>query len=132
VAGHRLKLADFGAVRRTVLAAFWINTIVCGNPGWPGGEFARELREKDSSFSEEKEAKRLLFLRSRQDPGHGLDHGTRGEIKVFWFFSSEKNILLTLFLTILRSDRSRQAFRQDQQHSARPERARFRHTRSAS
>jgi hypothetical protein len=29
------------------------------------------------------------------DPGHGLDLGSGGErIKVFWFFSSEKNILL--------------------------------------
>jgi hypothetical protein len=42
------------------------------------------------SFSEEKEAKRLLFLRLRNDRGHGLDRGRGGNIKVFCFFSSEK------------------------------------------
>jgi hypothetical protein len=26
------------------------------------------------------------------DPGHGLDLGSGVEVKVFWFFSSEKNI----------------------------------------
>jgi hypothetical protein len=49
--------------------------------------------KEESSFSEEKEAKRLLFLRQRKDTGHGLDRGRGGEVKVFWFFSSEKNIL---------------------------------------
>jgi hypothetical protein len=44
-------------------------------------------------LSEEKEAKRLLFLRLRQDPGHGTDRWSDGEIKVFWFFFSKKNIL---------------------------------------
>jgi hypothetical protein len=48
---------------------------------------------KDSSFSEETEAKRLLFLRQRQDTGHVPYRGSGGEAKVFWFFSSEKNIL---------------------------------------
>jgi hypothetical protein len=45
---------------------------------------------KDSSFSEEKEAKRLLSFRSftfRGEPGSAGGGGT----KVFWFFSSEKN-----------------------------------------
>jgi hypothetical protein len=51
--------------------------------------------KEESSFSEEKEAKRLLFLRPRNDPGHGLDRGSGGEIKVFWFFSSEKNTFLS-------------------------------------
>jgi len=46
--------------------------------------------EARSSFSEEKEAKRLLFRRWWQDPGHGRDLATSGEIKVFCFFSSEK------------------------------------------
>jgi hypothetical protein len=48
--------------------------------------------KKESSFFEEKEAKRLLFRRPRQVSGHGLNLGSGGEIKVFWFFSSEKNI----------------------------------------
>jgi hypothetical protein len=43
-----------------------------------------------------KRSKRLSFLRQRNDAGHGFDHGTAEEIKVFWFFSSEKNILLLL------------------------------------
>jgi hypothetical protein len=30
----------------------------------------------------------------RPVPGHGLDFGARAETKVFWFFSSEKNILV--------------------------------------
>jgi hypothetical protein len=40
-----------------------------------------------------KRSKRLLFLRQLHDAGHGLDRGSGGEVKVFWFFSSEKNIL---------------------------------------
>jgi hypothetical protein len=48
---------------------------------------------EDSSFLK-KRSKRLLFLVLRQDPGHGLDRGSGGEIKVFWFFSSEKNNFL--------------------------------------
>jgi len=60
-----------------------------GGLGWgvvPRGEYHKE----DSSFSEEKEAKRLLFRRSLIDSGHGIDLGSGGEIKVFCFFSSEK------------------------------------------
>jgi hypothetical protein len=34
-----------------------------------------------------------LFLRQRQHTGHGRERGSGGELKVFWFFSSEKNIL---------------------------------------
>jgi hypothetical protein len=41
-------------------------------------------------LSSEKEAKRLLFRRRRQDPGRGLDLAAGGKIKVFCFFSSEK------------------------------------------
>jgi hypothetical protein len=40
------------------------------------------------SFSEEKEAKRLLFLRLRIDRGYGTERGSGGDIKVFCFFSS--------------------------------------------
>jgi hypothetical protein len=36
---------------------------------------------------------RLLFLRQRIDPGHGLDRAASEEAGVFWFFSSEKNSL---------------------------------------
>jgi hypothetical protein len=39
-----------------------------------------------------KEAKDFYFLALRHRPGHGLDLGSGGRIKVFWFFSSEKNI----------------------------------------
>jgi hypothetical protein len=49
-----------------------------------------ETAKEDSSFSEEKEAKRLLFLRTRIDARQCLDRGSGGEIKVFCFFSSEK------------------------------------------
>jgi len=38
----------------------------------------------------EKEAKRLLFRRLLNDPGHGLNLSSGGGIKVFWFFSSQK------------------------------------------
>jgi hypothetical protein len=48
---------------------------------------------EDSSFLK-KRSKRLLFLVLRQDSGHGLERGSGGEIKVFWFFSSEKNNFL--------------------------------------
>jgi hypothetical protein len=50
--------------------------------------------EEESSFSEEKEAKRLLFLRLRTDTVCGLDGWRGGDVKVFWFFSSEKNNFL--------------------------------------
>jgi hypothetical protein len=56
-------------------------------------KFIPTNQQKDSSLSEEKEAKRLYFWRSHIDPGRGLERGSSGEIKVFWFFSSEKNIL---------------------------------------
>jgi len=54
-----------------------------------------QVRKARPSFSEEKEAKRLLFLRQRQDAGPflkrwGLDRVSGGEVKVFCFFSSEK------------------------------------------
>jgi cytochrome c-type biogenesis protein CcmH len=51
-------------------------------------------KEARSSFSEEKEAKRLLFLCW----SHGRDLAAGAGIKVFWFFSSEKNILAFLLL----------------------------------
>jgi hypothetical protein len=47
---------------------------------------------QDDFFSEEKKQKIFIPGRPRQDPGHGLDHGSGEEAKVFWFFSSEKNI----------------------------------------
>jgi hypothetical protein len=40
-----------------------------------------------------KRSKKLLCLRWRQLSGHGRDLGSGAESKVFWFFSSEKNIL---------------------------------------
>jgi hypothetical protein len=52
----------------------------------------RALRE-ESSFSEEKEAKRLLFLPTRDYPWHVHHRGSGGDIKVFCFFSSEKKSL---------------------------------------
>ncbi len=51
--------------------------------------------KEESSFSEEKEAKRLLFLRLRGVPGYGHDTGSCGDIKVFCFFSSEKKAFLS-------------------------------------
>jgi hypothetical protein len=56
-----------------------------------------EHADIDQGFEErpsflKKRSKRLLFRRPRQDPGHGLDLVRGGEIKVFWFFSSEKNM----------------------------------------
>jgi hypothetical protein len=40
-----------------------------------------------------KRSKRLLCFRAADGPCLGLDLGSGGEIKVFWFFSSEKNIV---------------------------------------
>jgi hypothetical protein len=51
-----------------------------------------DLSQERSSFLK-KRSKRLLRLRQRQHSGHGPDRGSGGGIKVFWFFSSEKNIL---------------------------------------
>jgi hypothetical protein len=53
-------------------------------------DHGQERSKQESSFLK-KRSKRLLFRRPRQDPGHGLDLGSGGELKVFWFFSSEKN-----------------------------------------
>jgi hypothetical protein len=44
-------------------------------------------------FSEEKNQKTFMFLRF-QLAGHGLSVAVGEEVKVFWFFSSEKNMLL--------------------------------------
>jgi hypothetical protein len=57
-------------------------------------------RERPSFLK--KRSKRLLCLRQRMDPGHGLDRGSGGELKVSWFFSSEKNILAFYPFHILR------------------------------
>jgi hypothetical protein len=59
--------------------------------------------QQDSSFSEEKEAKRLLFLRLLHLPGPffrrcGFDLGTCAETEVFCFFSSEKKTPSFTFL----------------------------------
>ncbi len=51
-----------------------------------------ENRKERPSFSEEKEAKRLLFRRLRQDLGMASIVAAAEKVKVFWFFSSEKNI----------------------------------------
>jgi hypothetical protein len=50
------------------------------------------VRQESRSFLK-KRTKRLLFLRQRNDTGHGLDRGSGGEAKVFCFFSSEKKTL---------------------------------------
>jgi len=47
--------------------------------------------KKESSFSEKKEAKRLLCLRLLTESVYGLDRGSSAEVKVFWFFFSKKN-----------------------------------------
>jgi hypothetical protein len=58
------------------------------SPFW-GGLVPRIKTEKARySFSEEKEAKRRLFLRLRQDVGHDHATGSCIEIEVFCFFSS--------------------------------------------
>jgi len=49
-------------------------------------------RKKEESSFLKKRSKRLLFPALRQLSGHGLDLGSGGGTKVFWFFSSEKNI----------------------------------------
>jgi hypothetical protein len=59
--------------------------------GW-GGTGGRRGCE-GSSFSEEKEAKRLLFSALAARLVSWFDRGSGAKIKVFWFFSSEKNIL---------------------------------------
>jgi hypothetical protein len=40
-----------------------------------------------------KTSKGVLFPRRRKLAGHGRERGRGGELKVFWFFSSEKNTL---------------------------------------
>jgi hypothetical protein len=52
---------------------------------------ARQARQ-ESSFLKKK-SKRLLFLRQRIGAGQIPDRGSGGDAKVFWFFSSEKNML---------------------------------------
>jgi hypothetical protein len=53
---------------------------------------AERQDKKESSFSEEKEAKRLLLLWA----GGVIRPAPRpGVIKVFWFFFSKKNFLLS-------------------------------------
>jgi hypothetical protein len=38
-------------------------------------------------------SKRLLFSAASQLSGNGLDLSAGADVKVFWFFSSEKNML---------------------------------------
>jgi hypothetical protein len=45
-----------------------------------------------------KRTKRLLSLRRLNLSGHGLDLCAGAELKVFWFFSSEKNMLSYVFV----------------------------------
>jgi hypothetical protein len=52
------------------------------------------IRTAEPSFSEEKEAKRLYFPRPAQPSGQVRNGHAGGNIKVFWFFSSEKNVFL--------------------------------------
>jgi len=69
---------------------------------WPS--YQGRVKQRKALFSEEKvepalrEAKDFHVLRQRHDAGPFLkrwvpDRGSGGEVKVFWFFSSEKNIL---------------------------------------
>jgi len=60
-----------------------------GSLPFVGRDVGHGETEEESSFLK-KRSKRLLFLRQRNDPGHGLDRGSGGEVKVFCFFSSEK------------------------------------------
>jgi hypothetical protein len=59
-----------------------------GAPAWVERD---EEREQESSFSEEKEAKRLFTLCARCPFWHACKVG-----KVFWFFFSKKNALSCL------------------------------------
>jgi hypothetical protein len=43
--------------------------------------------------AEEKNQKTFIFWRNLQHIGHGLNLSAGAGAKVFWFFSSEKNIL---------------------------------------
>jgi hypothetical protein len=54
-------------------------------------------RSEESSFLK-KRNKRLLFFRRSHDRGHGRDIAAGAGIKVFWFFSSEKNMLFWRFV----------------------------------
>jgi hypothetical protein len=60
-----------------------------------GLQQASEGRQEECSFLK-KRTKRLLLLRLRIVAGRGLPNRSCNEIKVFWFFSSEKNILTCL------------------------------------
>jgi hypothetical protein len=53
-----------------------------------------EIRKEESSFSEEKEAKRLLFLAPAERCGPLPRSWELLRIKVFCFFSSEKKAFL--------------------------------------
>jgi hypothetical protein len=63
-------------------------------PGASGGAGIADfvIEQEDSSFSEEKEAKRLLFLRCSHDRGHGLDlaAGARNKSLLVLFFRKEQ------------------------------------------
>jgi hypothetical protein len=54
---------------------------------------AAESKDKARTSFLKKRSKRLLILRQAHLSGHGLDPSTCADSKVFWFFSSEKNIL---------------------------------------
>jgi hypothetical protein len=45
-------------------------------------------------FYEERNQKTFIFRRSGNIPAMAADVGAAEELKVFWFFSSEKNIFL--------------------------------------
>jgi hypothetical protein len=54
----------------------------------------RPSSKEESSFSEEKEAKRLLFVRPWKRPLLRGEERALKRTKVFWFFFSKKNRLL--------------------------------------
>jgi hypothetical protein len=52
--------------------------------------------DKEESSFLKKRSKRLSFLRSFPLGGHGRDIAACAGLKVFWFFSSEKNNFASL------------------------------------
>jgi hypothetical protein len=54
------------------------------------------MKEERSSFLK-KRSKRLLSLSRFNLSGQGTDLSAGADLRVFWFFSSEKNIPLTIF-----------------------------------
>jgi hypothetical protein len=65
------------------LPSSWRNDVDC----------ALRPTKQARAFFLKKRSKRLLFLRRPDVAGHGRRVAAGADLKVFWFFSSEKNIL---------------------------------------